>query len=181
MKPRFREEKATQLAALILEMRGGRMNYMKLLKLMYLIDREALLRWGRSLTFDNYVSMDKGPVLSQTKNLITEEKLGESYWKRHISAPENYDVALLEKPELGELSRADISLVEEVYAKFGHWNRWALVDYTHDLPEWRNPHGSSLPIDYKEVLQAGGKPEQDIAEIVSDIEELGLFEQLLNV
>jgi len=49
------------------------MSYLKLIKLLYIIDREALLRWGRPLTGDRYVSMDHGPVLSQTLNLITEE------------------------------------------------------------------------------------------------------------
>ena len=39
-------------------MRGGKMSYMKLLKLLYLVDREALLRWGRPVSTDRYVSMD---------------------------------------------------------------------------------------------------------------------------
>ena len=46
------------------------MSYMKLIKLLYLADREALLRWGRPITFDAYVSMDRGPVLSSVLDLI---------------------------------------------------------------------------------------------------------------
>ena len=34
------------------------MSYMKLLKLLHLVDREALLRWGRPVSTDRYVSMD---------------------------------------------------------------------------------------------------------------------------
>jgi len=42
----FDETKATQVASRILKMRGGRMHYLKLIKLLYIIDREALQRWG---------------------------------------------------------------------------------------------------------------------------------------
>jgi len=42
MKLRFDEAKATQAATLFLKLRGGRMHYIKLIKLLYLLDREAL-------------------------------------------------------------------------------------------------------------------------------------------
>ncbi len=67
---RFDEEKATEAAALILSLRGGQMHYMKLIKLLYLLDREALSRWGIPVTTDTYVSMDHGPVVSAIYNLI---------------------------------------------------------------------------------------------------------------
>jgi uncharacterized phage-associated protein len=50
------------------------MSFLKLIKLMYLADRRALLEQGRSITFDRYVSMDHGAVLSQTYNLIVSEE-----------------------------------------------------------------------------------------------------------
>lgn len=185
MKPRFKEEKATQLAALLLKLRnqGGRMHYIKLMKLMYLVDRSALLRWGRPVTFDNIVSMDNGLVLSQTLDLITGgRRLGvDEVWQRFISAPlGDYEVRLENEPELNELSRAEVALIEEVFGQFGHMNRWDLVDYIHTLPEWINPKGSSIPVDYKQVLKAGEKSEQEIFEILNDLEEVALFEHLLS-
>ncbi len=54
---RFNERKATQAAAYLLQMRGGTMSYMKLIKLLYLADRAALVRFGRPITTDRYVSM----------------------------------------------------------------------------------------------------------------------------
>jgi len=44
---KFDERKAAQVAGRLISQGGGEMNYMALLKLLYLIDREALLRWGR--------------------------------------------------------------------------------------------------------------------------------------
>jgi hypothetical protein len=46
------------------------MSYLKLIKLLYIVDREALLRWGRPVTTDRHVSMPKGPVVSQIYDLI---------------------------------------------------------------------------------------------------------------
>jgi uncharacterized phage-associated protein len=72
MRLRFNEAKATQAAARLLRNRGGTMSYMKLIKLLYLADREALASWGRPITTGNYVSMDKGPVLSHVLDRINE-------------------------------------------------------------------------------------------------------------
>ena len=67
---RFNERRATEAAARFLKLRGGRMSYLKLIKLLYLLDREALLRWGRPVTTDRYISMDNGPVVSRIYDLI---------------------------------------------------------------------------------------------------------------
>src|SRR4029077_8119875 len=75
MKLRFNEAKAAQAAARLLKLRGGRMSFLKLIKLLYVVDREALLGGGRPVTTDQYVSMDKGPVLSKIYDLITDQPI----------------------------------------------------------------------------------------------------------
>ena len=42
----FDESKATEAAVFLLSRSDQTMNYMKLIKLLYLADREALIRWG---------------------------------------------------------------------------------------------------------------------------------------
>jgi hypothetical protein len=69
----YREPKAAQAAALLLQRAGGTMNHMKLIKLLYLADRRALVQWGRPITFDYYVSMPHGPVLSFTLDRLNDE------------------------------------------------------------------------------------------------------------
>ncbi len=49
--PEYREEKTTQLAAYLLSKHNGRMEYIKLIKLLYMIDRAALDKWGEPLNF----------------------------------------------------------------------------------------------------------------------------------
>lgn len=50
--PQFNEKKAIQIAAVFVK-RVGVINYVKLIKLMYLSDRKALLNWERPITGDS--------------------------------------------------------------------------------------------------------------------------------
>ncbi len=157
------------------------MNYMKLIKIMYVIDRMALIKWGRPVTFDSYFSMDNGPVLSRTLELIDEgSEYGSPWGELILRAPNDpYSVTLRRDHSTDELSQAEEELASEIYAKLGHMNRWRIVDLLHQiLPEWQNPHESSLPISYRDILRAAKKSEQEIAEIEFEIEGIALMEDL---
>ena len=181
MNLRFKETKTTQAAARLLELRGGQMSYMKLIKLLYILDREALTRWGRPITGDRYVSMDRGPVLSRTYNLIIDEPAPneDTAWSHHISKPQNYEVKLSQPAPNDELSEAESALIEEVFAKYGQMTRWALVDLVHGFPEWRNPEGSAVAITYRDILKATGKTDLEIASILQELEDVALADALL--
>jgi uncharacterized phage-associated protein len=178
----FKEAKATQAAAHLLKLRGGRMKYLKLVKLLYLADREALLRWGQPLTTDHYVSMEYGPVVSRTYALISNEPQpgAPSFWRDHIATVEDWDVQLVHDPSDDELSLAEESLLNEIFEKHGHKNRWRIVDETHKFPEWKDPNGSSIPIEYSEILRAGQKSEAEINEIIEGLDSLAEAEMILH-
>lgn len=167
MRLHYRQERTTQAAARLLSLRGGSMSYMKLLKLLYLADRGALLQHGRPITYDGFMSMDQGPILSKTYDLmVAEEWPGEpTYWRRYISDPENYEVHLVADAPNGALSRAQEDILDDVFAEFGHLGRWKLVEVTRKLPEWVDPHGSSVPITIADVLRAGDMDAEDIAAV----------------
>ena len=104
---RFDEAKAMQAAAYFLKLRGGQMHYINLIKLLYLTDREALIRWGAPVTTDRHASMDNGPVTSRILNLITEER-PKPVWEKSISAPlGEYEVRLLPDAPTDRLSPAE--------------------------------------------------------------------------
>ena len=181
MKLLFNEAKATQAAARLLKLRGGRMSCVKLVKLLYLADREALIRLGRPITTDCYVSTDNGPVVSRIYDLIRNEPAPNSVriWARFISDPEDYEVSLLGDPGEGELSRAEEHLLDEVFEQHGQDSRWAIVDYTYGLPEWTCPDGGALPIEYTDILRAAHKTEAEISAIDEDLQSLALTERIL--
>jgi uncharacterized phage-associated protein len=168
MSLRFDERKATEAAARFLQLRGGTMHYLKLIKLLYLVDRTALLRWGYPITTDHYVSMDHGPVTSRIYNLVVDE-VPKPFWSRYISAPSAYEVSLLQEAPNDRLSRAEENLIAEIFARFGHMNRWAIVDYLHTLPEWKDPHGSSIPIHIREILEADELGSEEIEAILREL------------
>lgn len=179
---RYNELKTTQAAALLLARRGGRMSYMKLIKLLYIADREALIRWGRPITGDAHCALDHGPVLSRTLNLINDGAgpMGESVWLEHISEPQAYDVQLKKDPGDGALSVAETELLEEIFKRHGHLSRWDLVKLTHSFPEWHDPQGGSIRIDCRDILEAGGLTDRQIVDIEEELQGLTDVTEVLN-
>lgn len=182
MTPEFNESKTAQAAALLLRLRGGRMSYMKLIKMLYLADREALLKLGRPVTFDRYVSMDRGPVLSRTLELIREEPRpgSASAWRQCIGQPDDrYEVELIDDCGTDLLSDAEEAVLQGVFDEYGDRDRWTMVDLVHRLPEWQDPHGSAIPIQYRDILLAGGLTDVEVAGIEEELEELAAAERML--
>jgi uncharacterized phage-associated protein len=181
MRPKFREDKATQAAALLLGWAGGSMNYMKLIKLLYLADRTALIRWGRPITFARAVSMKHGPVLSEVLDLINEgNPPGQTLlWNGVVTTPSNYEVRLKQDCPADDLSDAEEAVLAEVFAGYGGLDPWTLVDELHrTLPEWI-PTSGAVPIQYRDVLLKEGWTEAEIAEVESELENLALIDWLL--
>ncbi len=163
----FNERKAAQAAAFLLKRHGGRLNYMKLIKLLYLADRRALVERGLPITCDRMVSMPKGPVLSGILDLINWGSVDEhSAWLEHISEPKGHEVFLAAtEPKNEALSRYELRVLQEIDDQFGSMDRWSLVEFTHALPEWRDPQGSSFPIEPADILRAENRSEEDIEEM----------------
>lgn len=150
----FREDKATQMAAKFIKLSGGRLPYIHLIKMMYIADREKLFQTGLPVTFDNWVAMEHGPVLSRTYNRIRRDG-SENYWSQNIRT-EGYDVVLVNDPGDDALSEREDSIIANTFASWGKHDRWVVRDFTHTFPEWSDPGKSSLPISYRSALELNG-------------------------
>lgn len=169
------------MAAFFAKKQGGTINVLKLMKLLYLSDRESMSRTGMPITFDGMVSMPHGPVLSRTLNMLsgqTDEGTAD-LWEEWISDKESHKVNVIrnaERADLDELSDSDIESMEKVWADFGRMGGFALRDWTHaHCPEWQDPNGSSVAIDEADVLKAlGRKPEEaaQLAQVIRDQREI---------
>ena len=169
----FDEKKAAQAAAYLLKLNGGPMNYMVLIKLLYLSDRKSLIDSEMPITGSHMVSMPHGPVLSEILDLINMGSPdSDSEWFKLVSEPSGYSVSLRDEPDFEELSEFEIEILEYVYQNFGSMDQWRLKDMTHELPEWDDPEGSSFPIDIDIILESAGKSPEDVARIKSDAREL---------
>lgn len=171
----FNELKSAQAASLLISLHGGKLNYMVLIKLLYLADRQTLLEHGYTITGDSFVSMPRGPVLSGIYDLITVGRYKKiTPWFRYISEPKNYEVKLAEHApsKKDELSKYETQLLEEIYRRYGSMDKWALVDLMHRLPEWEDPKGSSISIDPQTILRLEGIAPEKIEQYISHAEEV---------
>jgi uncharacterized phage-associated protein len=180
MNPRvkFNERKATQVAARFLNAAGGKLPYMSVLKLMYFTDREALLRFGAPITNDAYFSLDHGPILSRVKDLMVEQRRERGFWSEHISAPREYEIELTADAGDDQLSTAEERLIDEIYAKNRQYDQWQLRRISHELPEWRDPHGTSIPIEIEDILKGGGVGRKDRETIARELRGLRKMQAL---
>src|SRR5580700_367699 len=61
-----------------------RMNYMRLLKLLYIADREAVKETGRPITGGPLMAMERGPVLQEVYDLIRGQHAAMPFWDRYF-------------------------------------------------------------------------------------------------
>jgi uncharacterized phage-associated protein len=176
----YEPRKAAQLIAyLILRSGGQSLNVLKAVKLVYLVDRESIKRFGFPVLDEKRVSMPHGPVNSMTYSHINgEHDLATSGWSDYLEDKEHHQIALvhpgLALSELDELSEADISCADAVWDRFGHMNQWQLRDWTHDprnVPEWEDPNGGSAEIPLQRILHSVGvENAEDFADAAKSFE-----------
>ena len=179
----FDERKAAQAAAYLLLRAGGTLDVIKLVKLLYLAERLHYQRYGEPLTGDRLVSMPNGPALSLTLDHVNGGlRSRPGGWQSWIAACEGNMVALREterahvnvtEDDFDMLSDSDVEALGEIWDKFGHWDKWRIVDYTHEggCPEWHDPCGSSVPIRRVDLFRALGFDEDQTRDLIQRLRE----------
>lgn len=168
IKFRFDILKATQAAHAFLRMAGGELNYLVLIKLLYLADRTALLELDAPITGDRLVSLSFGPVVSRILNLI---RIGpanpeDEPWFDAVSPPRDYNVRAKADPAMDNLSNAEEQVIVSVFQKFGALSWTTLSHLTLQLPEWTDPGESSIPIAPEQILLLEGRTRDDLDRIM---------------
>ncbi len=166
----FLTRKAAQVTAFFALKSGGAINILKATKLIYLADRLSMERRDFPITNDSYVSMRFGPVNSYTYSYmqgVAPTRQGD--WYEFISPRHHDSLPLSQQIEVGdldELSRGDLKVLEETWDRFKDIDRFELADWTHDFcPEWKDPNGSSIPIELATIFRALDKADPvDLAE-----------------
>jgi uncharacterized phage-associated protein len=159
---RFNLDKTLAAAAVLLQEHHGRMEYFRLLKLLYIADRELLAETGQPLTGDDPYAMKRGPVLSRTYDLI-KAKCGETIQRRWLEVvrTDGREVTLASHPGLGKLNRGEVRKLQDLCLRYRDSDGEDLSDLTHDFGEWQQAFGgknptSSYPISWESVLTAQG-------------------------
>lgn len=180
----YNARKAAQVAAFFAISAGGKINVLKLVKLIYLADRLALETFEAPILNDKFVSMDHGPVNSITLNHINglADESTRGAWDSLVTARNGNFVGLrnskLKIEELDEFSKAELKILKLIWARFGKMNQFEVRDYTHqNCPEWEDPCGSSEPIPMVRIFNFLGK--KDSSALAAKLESERIVDQTL--
>ena len=151
--------KLTQASAFLLRRHNGFITRIRLLKLLYIADRELLAQTHRPLTGDRAVAMDRGPVLSHVYSLLKGEDSGSTVWNQYIEQVAPYTHRLVADPGLSKLSKIELSKLDELVQRYWWIDDDELSEITHEFAEWKQnepPKKSMKPIPMEHLLEAIG-------------------------
>lgn len=109
----------------------------KIVKLIYLADKEHLNRYGRPITFDSMIAMENGPVPSKTYSILTQDRrLNIDYDALPFSFIKKGQYNYIEKPERDIkrklFSKSDLKVLDEIAEEYGNQTFGQLYDLTHE-------------------------------------------------
>jgi len=176
---RFDITKATEVAGQFLKREGGSINIMKLVKLVYLLDRLSLARRGIPVVGGAYFSLPNGPITSEFLDLINSGCLWgvpHCRWEEFISDRQNHEVALVKAVTTDHLSESEMKLIETIYQEHGAKDQWQLRDWCHEhCEEWTPLEQGRDLIALERIARAVGKTEEQISRLKQEAEELSFL------
>lgn len=153
----------------IIEKSGGEIDYIHLFKILYFAEREHLAKYGTHLVKDVFCALPKGPVPtflydavkvtsgqhSQTDDLnIIASSIAQG------DGEGNFWVKSQEKPDMDELSKADIKILDEMIQRYLKVDYRDLSKESHDTA-WQEAWSkkTAAPLDEFSIAKAGGASE----------------------
>jgi hypothetical protein len=179
----FDIRKAIAATAFLADREAGKLDMFLSIKMLYIADKKALERWGKTVTGDKMVSMPQGPALSRIYNLFkgqgTADDLRE--WKANFSATVGNTIRLLKTPDLGPLSDDEMDVLEDARKEIHSVAPFEVADWLHEsCPEWEDPHGSSRTIDPAVILRKIGRTDLEIQMIEQSSEEFKQIDKVFS-
>lgn len=177
----MRERQAAQMAAAFILQAGRAVGKLRLVKLMYLAERESMRRSVFPIAFDDIYAMRWGMALSRTFDLMIgkEGTPTDGEWDRHIvRTNRGLDVRRgVSARTLGGLSRDDIEVIDTVWAEYGKLSSDALIhEVHHGLAEWhdhwspRSRKREAIRVPYETLYRtAFGMDDADAAEAAEEV------------
>jgi uncharacterized phage-associated protein len=176
--------KLVQVVNYVLSKFDYKLNYTKLIKLLYLADRESLKRWDFAISGDSYCSMPKGPVLSGLLDLVKgkyDDGLKQIEWNLTFYKS-GYDLVsrFEDKFSVDELNDAETEILDEVSETYRDKSYTELIELVHTFKEWNSEAerlNTSLILEKKAILKSLGKTDEEIENILQTEESLAQCEE----
>jgi len=163
--------KATEAVARLLEKSKGKADYLRIIKLIYLADRDSLIRRGVPIVGGHYFSMRKGPAVGEVMDFVCQRNAPK--WQDHIDVLRGHSLALLAIPQYQHLSQSEIEILDAVVEEHEARTTDDLVRWCHQYcPEYESVwFNGRRDISVESVLRAGGKTAERISRLVKQATE----------
>lgn len=172
--------KAAQATALLLRRDKNRsMNVHRLLKLLYLGDRESLREIGRPILGGRYLVTARGPAHSGMLDLVEGSAIQSPTWATMFRR-EHSDLEMTTDPGCGELSKGEIRVLNEVAAQYENEDDFALGQRLLAFDEVVGiapVDRSSRPIPFEDIVKAVGRG-HELEAILRDAREKDVFDRI---
>lgn len=153
----------------------GEVEYIKVLKLLFLADKLFLKRYGTTISGDHYVAMKLWPVASWVFNVMKEpERFGNLEEKINETIKINAEtktLQALQDLDPDYLSELELATLAEIVKVFGKDSYSKLIDICHSFDEWakhkNNIWNSCIPMEFLDFF-APSKWENKIFEMDED-------------
>ena len=170
----FRSEKAAQFSALLIQREGGRISKLKLAKLLYLAERESVAERGLPIFYDEFYSLEHGPIGTHTLDAINKDSRDNQLWAHYITVESKKEISAAGRKtaeEMDQLSKSDLAILENIWKKFGWMTPTQVRNWTHEnCGEYVEvPKGTNLPITYESLYKELGY--EEAAKMASYIDE----------
>ena len=139
----------------------GEADKIKLVKLIYLADKYHLIRYGRTITNDDYYAMEYGPVGTTLKDVLSYDSSNMSehekkYFSELIERKDLYTFQAKKDVNISfdMLSETDKEALNFVIEHFGNINSKQLSKYVHQYPECSLPERKRIePIELLSTIK----------------------------
>jgi len=121
------------------KIKNGTLGKLKIMKLMYFLDFDYFEKYGKSVSGDEYLRFDNGPVPRMAEKIlkemngkdikITKRKIGSGLNdQQHVDALKNFDMSLFSKEEL--------LMMEEIANKWEKFSGTEMKTASHGEAPW---------------------------------------------
>jgi len=135
----FDYKKAVQAINYFAKKEGGKIDKLKLIKLIYFADRYHIRKYGRPIINDTYLAMPLGAVGSSTKDIVDSSRFlakEEGTYAKEFFHTEGNSVTSIADIDSDGFSKSDIEALDFSYNVFGNYKASYLVNICHKYPEW---------------------------------------------
>lgn len=138
----------------------------KVFKLLFLADKEHLVRYGRPIMGDRYSAMKDGPVPSKLYDLVKEAKVrpltpsakklaaGFTIEKK---SDEHAKMIARSPIDRTQLSKSDVAVLDDIVRRYGRMTFSQLRDLTHGAPAytkvWKGDESTSIPMRFEDFFE----------------------------